>query len=994
MSNLLQIGISGLKASQAALTVTGHNITNASTEGYSRQVLKQSANTPHGSAGYWVGSGVNVDTVSRVYDKFLNTQLWKDTSVYNHFDVLATSAGQIDSLLADSGTGIQPGLEKMFGALQVVADNPASLAAREVLISESQGLIDRFSLIDERLKTQTGMVNGQLKAMAEEVTQIARAIAELNKEIQMARGSAAGNEPNDLFDRRDQLVKELSAIVQVKVIEQGDGSWNISIGNGQPLVTGIDYNALVAKDSSTDANRYELFVSTGRGDQMVSSKMVGGKMGGTLEYRETVLDPVRNELGRLALVITDTFNEQHKQGLDYDGRKGVNYFTDINDVSKIYGRVLGGIGNSNSPDRLIAVNITDTNKLTASDYRLEFPGPNNFSYRIIRESDGKEMSSGALDGSWPNTIDVEGFEIRVDAGTFKAGDTFTVTPTRNGASEMGMNVTRGEQVAAASPVVSDSSIGNRGNAKMSQPVMYNANTSYFSKEGELSPPLIVVFTSPTTYDVLDNSDPGNPIPLFPPLMNQKFIPGVSNSVLPGATGKTAFSSYGGFLSPNPTVQLPPPAVQVTPGNGFAAERFGIIHTDPVTGKVTKQPLVSTEANASAKEIAAEINKRHGVQASARTTLEISDFSKDPSSFLEMGFTLNGILLTDGGLGYDQVKYDPSYPEEVPNPITPDFLADRINANFEFQNMGIVAKSDGEKLTIIALDGEDLTLELTGDDTNSFAIGNGQEVELKQTGQAPFVPLNEIDGYDFRKGGPYTYEFDIPGQGSFSIELKESYANGDDLIAGINAKLEEAGFVFAGDLNVSISDRGAISFQPKVGMNAPGINGSTKMTMGGELKVVAEPGYSLEIQPPGNNLFPTNPVHETVDFGFEVTIDGVPEVGDSFTIGYNTNGTSDSRNASMLAALQDKNTLNDNASYSDTYGIMVERVGSITSRAQINRNSAEILLQHSEGAVSSLSGVSLDEEAGALIRFELAYNASAQVIQVARSIFDTLISTFR
>ena len=993
MANILQIGISGLQASQAALTVTGHNITNANTEGYSRQVLKQGTNTPQGGPGYWVGSGVSVNSVSRVYDQYLSTQLWKDTSVYNHYNVLATNAGQIDSLLANPGTGIQPGLEKMFGALQVVADNPASLAAREVLISESEGLVERFSLIDERLKTQTHMVNGQLKSMAEEVTQIAQSIAELNKEIQSARGSASGQEPNDLFDRRDQLVKDLSAIVQVKVVEQSDSSWNISIGNGQPLVTGIEYNKLVAKDSTSDANRYELFVRTGRGDQMVSSKMVGGKLGGTLEYRNTVLDPVRNELGRLALVITDTFNEQHKQGIDYDGRKGVNFFTDINDPSKIYGRILGDLGNSPSKDRLIAVNITDTNKLTASDYRLEFPGPNDFSYRIIRESDGKEMSSGALDGKWPNTIQVEGFELRVDAGTFKAGDKFTITPTRNGASEMGMNVTRGEQIAAASPVVSDSSIGNRGNAKISQPNVYDTSTSYFSKEGQLSPPLIVVFTSPTTYDVLDNSDPGNPIPLFPPLMNQKFIPGVSNNILPGKTGKTAFTSYGGFLSPNPTVQLPPPAAQVTPGNGFAAERFSITHTDPVTGKTTTQSVVHTQANASAKEIAAEINKRDGVQASARTTLEISDFTKDANSFMETGFSLNGVVLTDT-LGYDQVKYDPSYPEEVPNPITPDFLADRINANVELQGQGIVAKSDGHKLTITSLDGEDLSIELTGDPGDGFAIGNGQDVELKATGQVPSIPLNSVDGYDFRKGGPYVFEFDIPGQGTFSIEMKENYADGNAMIAGITEKLEQAGFVFAGDLNVSINERGGISFQPKVGMNAPGINGSTKMTMGGQLKVVADPGYSLEITPPGNNLFPTNPVHESVDFGFEMTIDGVPQAGDSFTIGYNDNGTSDSRNAAMLAALQDKNTLNDNASYSDTYGIMVERVGSMTSKAQINRTSAEILLQHSESAVSSLSGVNLDEEAGALIRFELAYNASAQVIQVARSIFDTLIATFR
>lgn len=993
MADILQIGISGLRASQAALTVTGHNIVNAGTEGYSRQVLSQSATSPQKMGGNWMGTGVSIDSVQRVYDQFLTSQLWRDTASFNHFEVLANNAGQIDSLLADVGTGIQPGLEKMFGAMQTVVDNPASLAAREVLLSESQGLIDRFALIDDRLQAQTKIINGQLQVTAEEITEKAKAIAELNKEIQHAKSSASGVEPSDLLDRRDQLVKELSTMVQVKVVEQDDSMWNITIGKGQPLVVGKDYNELVAGAGTTDATRTELFLKTSRGMQQVSKAIVGGQLGGLLEFRETVLDPARNDLGRLALVINQSFNEQHKQGLDFDGRKGVNYFTDINDPSKIYKRVTGDVSNSHSKDRLIAVNILDASQLTSSDYRLEVPGPNDYSYRVVRISDGEQVSSGSFDGVWPNSIQVDGFEIRVDAGSFKAGDKFTITPTRNGSAELAMNLTRGEQIAVASPVVSDTSIGNRGNAKMTQAHVYDTNTSYFSKEGQLNPPLIVVFTSPTTYDVLDNSDPGNPIPLFPPLMNQRFVPGISNSILPQDTGRTAFTSFGGFLAPQATYQAPAPAVQVMPGNGFAAERFSINYTDPQTGQISKQPLVSTPANASAKEIAEALNVRTGVEASARTTLELSNFSNDSNDFLPMEFSLNGVRLTDDP-GPNQSKYDPSYPPEVPNPMTPDFLADRINANYDFQQMGIVARSDGEKITIIALNGEDLNIELSGDQGDGFSVANGQDIIMRETAEAPFLPLNEHQGYNFSEGGPYKYEFDVPGQGTFVIELTEDYATGADMLNGIRANLEQAGFAFTGDLDVAISERGTISFQPKVNMHGTGVHGSNKMTMGGQLKVIAEPGYSLDIAPPGNNIFPVNPVGEPVHFGFDVNIDGMAEAGDSFTLNYNQDGTSDSRNGLMLAGLQDANTLNGNASFSDTYGIMVERIGSITNRAQINRDSSEILMNHSQNAVSSLSGVNLDEEAAALIRYELVYNASAQIIQTARTIFDTLISTFR
>ena len=178
------------------------------------------------------------------------------------------------------------------------------------------------------------------------------------------------------------------------------------------------------------------------------------------------------------------------------------------------------------------------------------------------------------------------------------------------------------------------------------------------------------------------------------------------------------------------------------------------------------------------------------------------------------------------------------------------------------------------------------------------------------------------------------------------------------------------------------------------MNATGINGSSKLTMGGQLKVVLDENYSLSIAPPGNNLFDTDPVGEPVHFGFDVNVSGLAQAGDEFTIEFNTDGTSDSRNGSSMAALQTEDSISGNTSYTEAYARLVEVVGSVTSRSQINRDSAEVLLRNSQNAVDSNSGVNLDEEAAALIKYELAYNASAQVIQVARQIFDTLISTFR
>lgn len=993
MADILNIGISGLKAQQAALTVTGQNITNAGTEGYSRQEVSFATNNPQFNNGVWMGSGVNVDSVRRVYDQFLTEQLRRDTSTYNQFEAMSVNASQIDSLLADPGTGIQPGLERMFGALQSAVDDPSSLPAREVLLSESNGLVDRFTAINDRLREQNNILNGQMSIIAGQITTIAESIATLNEQIQFATASAQGNQPNDLLDQRDRLLKELSKYVEVSVVQQDNAGVNVFIGNGQALVLGNDYNQVFTDTGAQDPSRMDLYFRKGDVVQNVTNEIKGGQLGGMLGFRQQVLDPAVNGMGRLALVISDTMNNQHQLGIDYDGRPGESFFADVNDPAKTYQRVLGDRSNALPNDRVMSVHIDDAAQLTTSDYRVRFVGPDDLTYRVTRLSDNKILTTQALSGQLPDSLNIDGFEIRFEDGSFQNGDTFLLQPTRNESATVALNITRAEQVALASPINTQAAIGNNGSGLISQGSVYDTSTPYLANEGRLDPPLVIRFTSPTRYDVLDNSDPGNPIPLFPPLMNQVYVPGISNNLLPRDEGKTAFTSYGGYLPVQATYQAPAPANVVTPGNGFFPERIGINFTDPKTGQVTTQPILITSANATAKDIAAALSKRDGVDALARTTVELSDFRQDSSGFLPLGVRLNGIDLTDT-LGPNQTKYDADYPADVPDPMTPNFIADRINSNRELQAAGIVARSDGDKVTVIALNGDDLSFEVTGDLADGFSVGNGHDIRLRETAEAPSVRLSEFEGYDFREDGPYRYEFDVPGQGTFAIELTDNYATGDDLLVGIREQLESAGFTWAGNLDVHITERGQIRFQPRLDVDGTGPNGSSKITMGGEIKIITDPNYSLTIDPPGNNLFPTEPVGQPIHFGFDVAINGLVQRGDQFTVDFNQDGRSDSRNGAAMGRLQTQKILGGNTSFSGAYSRLVEGVGSITSRAQLNRDSSQVLLRTAENAVASVSGVNLDEEAAALIRHELAYNASAQVIQVAKQIFDTLINTFR
>ena len=992
MGDLLDIGISGLKTHQTALTVTGHNIANVDTEGYSRQEATITNNTPQFIGGVWIGNGSSVEQVRRVYDEFLVGQLQKDTSTFNYFDTLASNAEQIDKLLADPGTGIQPGIERMFGALQAAIDDPSSLPARQVVISESQGLVDRFHSINDRLDDANNIVNGQLGVMATQITTLAEGIAELNIQIQFATATAQGNYPNDLLDKRDLALKDLAEIVSINIIEQDDNIVNVFIGNGQPLVIGKEFNELHTAVGDGDPTRDGLYFEQNGVVQNVTKEINGGQIGGLLDYRNDVLDPVVNQLGRVGIALQNGINEQHMLGIDINGDAGALFFDDVNDPMVSQARVIGNADNAQPDDRQIAIYIEDTALLTDSDYEMEFTGPNDYTFKVTRLSDGKEVLSNSLSTSYPEGFSIDGFDLTFEAGSFKAGDKFYLMPTRNGAKDMELDIELPQEVALATAVMTDFDVGNKGEAVISQGVVYDMGAPAFSNPKQLNPPLIIKFTSDTSYDVLDNSDPANPRQLTPPITNQSYAPGLVNNLLPKNEGQTVVSSVGGYLPPSAYYQ-DYNAAFVTPGNGLFPARITFSDPNPITGGMSDRGLISIPGDTPAKEIARILSEENGIEATARTTMEISGFTRDGSPFLEQHLFFNGVELTDT-LPEGQVKYEEGYPETVPSPVTANFIADRINANFDFQDAGIVAKSDGGVVTIIALNGDDLSLELQGDHGDSIDVSTGEATYLTSSGSGLSKPLSKFDGYDFSSGGPYTYEFDVPGQDTFSIELSGNFATGAELITEIEDQINSTKFAYNGNLKVDIDEKGNILFKTALTMSPSATNGSAKMTLGGQVKIVLDEGITMRSDPPLSNVFEEFPEQTPAYLGYDLTMEGIPKEGDLFYVDFNDEAVTDNRNGALLGAVQKKEIIEGDMSISESYGRMVEEVGSITSRAQINQESSQVLLQNTQDSVHAVSGVNLDEEAAKLIQFELGYNASAQVITVARDLFSTLIGIFR
>ncbi|KAB0548720.1 flagellar hook-associated protein FlgK [Pseudomonas argentinensis] len=474
MADLLNIGLSGLAANKTSLSVTGHNITNINTPGFSRQDTIQATRTPQFSGAGYIGSGTSLVDIRRSYSEFLTTQLRSSTSLSSDVAAYKSQIDQLDSLLAGTTTGVTPSLQKFFSAMQTAAEDPSNLPARQLVLSEAQGLSRRFNTVYDRLNEQNSFANKQMGAVTEQINRLAGSIGRLNESIAIAQSN--GSQPNDLLDAREEAVRQLATFVGVNVVAQNDGSQNVFIGSGQPLVIGSNAARLEVVPGSNDPNRSEVQFIVGAARQTITTQVTGGELGGILRYREDVLDKTFNSLGRLALSINDQVNSQLGQGLDLKGQVGTKLFGDFNEESLARLRVLPSTTNSSNASPIL--NISNSSLLTTSDYRLEFDGSN---YTARRLSDNQSMT---VTQNPPGTLSFQdsagrnqGFQIVVGTPAPAAGDSFVLQPTRIGASTMSTVLDQADQLAFAAPIRSEANLQNRGNGVISQPTLQPSGSS-------------------------------------------------------------------------------------------------------------------------------------------------------------------------------------------------------------------------------------------------------------------------------------------------------------------------------------------------------------------------------------------------------------------------------------------------------------------------------------------------------------------------------------
>ncbi len=487
MGNLLSVGTSALLANSLGLQTTGNNITNANVAGYSRQrVVLQTVVGQYSGSGY-VGQGVQATTIQRSYDSFLTSQAASAQSMSAMDTVRSTRLAQLEDLFKGGKSGLGAAVSDLLNAFSDVSSSPTDATARNVVVARADEMTSRFRAASTQLSDLQSGVRQELTDSVKAINSLADRISAVNQKITQANGS--GQQPNDLLDQRDQLMRDLGQLVQTSQVTADDGSVSVFIGS-QALVLGNTVAKVsLANDEYNDLSQMKLAVTRGALTVNVDEQTIGGgSVAGLLRFNNSDLAEASNLLGRMALAINTSVNAQHELGVNSAGQTGTDLFTPITLNNALS-------SNDNTGTAVVSAAVADSTKMVASDYQIEIK--TGGAIQVTRLSDGQQTNFAG-----PLPVAVDGLTFDTASGAAAVGDRFLVKPFSTAASKMAMEFTTATGLAVGSPVQAAITPSNTGSVTVN-------NIAASSSNANLTQTVTLTFTGAGTFDV-SGTGTGNP----------------------------------------------------------------------------------------------------------------------------------------------------------------------------------------------------------------------------------------------------------------------------------------------------------------------------------------------------------------------------------------------------------------------------------------------------------------------------------------------------
>lgn len=504
--NLLKIGTSAVLANSMLLNTTSNNIANVNTQGYSRQRTEFEAQT--------LGLGVGRGTTERLVSEFTSAQLRRDTSKLAFANQYTAEANRIDGLFSNPANSISSAMNDLFQKLQTANNDPSAISTRQLIISSSESLTDRFATLSNLVLDQASYVNQQLDLDLTQTNSLIRNISELNRSIAgFGRGDNA-QPPLDLLDRRDEALRQLSEKLDIKVLDSDNGEKLVFMATGQSLVVENGEFSILSLNGNPDPNVRNVELSLNSKPSVIRNlgiEELGGQLGGLLKFRDDLLIPTQMQLGQLALAMSDALNTQNKLGMNANGELGGDLFV----LPQTSG--LAFQGNTGTGTVTVDIEPGLADQLPPNDFLLTFTAPDTITLEAT-DTSGNVVPGSAVTVTgvtFPATIDSQtagvtdfyGLSLQLE-GPMNDGDRFALKPLSSAARNINLATTRPEDIALASPVRSVVAEDNLGNAQVDKLVVSNTDAaSAFAPPAAITgAPFTVIHVGGNVFEVRNNAN--------------------------------------------------------------------------------------------------------------------------------------------------------------------------------------------------------------------------------------------------------------------------------------------------------------------------------------------------------------------------------------------------------------------------------------------------------------------------------------------------------
>ena len=440
----------GLLAQQLAIEVTGQNVANIETEGYSRQDVSFEANTPRGHIKYGglhqLGTGVRIASIERAHDQFLFTQIMDEGDLTGSTEVKKEIFEQLEVLFNEgSGRSLNDALSLFFSSIHDLATNARGLSERVDLISKAEHLASTFNQTGNQLFTIQRNIDATIETEVAKINTLTTQIGKLNESIH-ANEPTSQYKANDLRDNRDRLVKELSKKIDIQLVQESDNQISLTLKDGTALVLKDQVFDLSTSINANNESFNDVYIDIGSTTKNITSTIKGGELRGYLDMRDTKVESILDKMNILSGSFIQEFNSIHREGFGIDGSSGLDFFTPL-DVTVDHDA-------DNTGTAVVSMTNASPTTVSVDEFEIAFTDSNEFTLNNLTTN----ASSGTFTFTTGSTFNIkDGFAVAI-SGTAASGDKVTFSVSEDAASLMSVSSTitaDGQKIAAGTTTNGD-----------------------------------------------------------------------------------------------------------------------------------------------------------------------------------------------------------------------------------------------------------------------------------------------------------------------------------------------------------------------------------------------------------------------------------------------------------------------------------------------------------------------------------------------------------